>query len=348
MPYERVPKASFGTRSFLSHADRTTYKIHQMESQLLLHYAFPTQPSPLEAGVKMGRLNVVVSSQKRPHYCRRLNIYLPIGKGAEYLSASPPIATVNTTGWTIAPASAPMGPLPPALQALDVHLMAYHCLPATSENELITDDLEFRLVITGVDEAPGLFPIGIHEFVATEKDGEAISRTGTFYRRKAEPSFFLRNLVAAAASGDVDVPLGRIAAGVPFRLNWESNGTTYRVFTEGSIPLYTGSDTQFLLHAGIHADTTFVLQAEVPGGQGGGSGFETAYLYAALTVCCAYADLHVHSLTSAGPMHADGPQRARVWRQPAARAQRRPCQHQDRHLPPRWPCRAPGSGSGLF
>lgn len=98
--------------------------------------------------------------------------------------------------------------------------------------------------------------------------------------------FYLQSLVATAPGGTT--PLAEFAGGQDIQLSWDSNGTAFTLYAaRDAQPLYSGTDTRFVVRGGRTRATTFVLVASVTGGPASGSphpGFETITLTDAVTV----------------------------------------------------------------
>lgn len=286
-----------------------------MENSLLLTYLFPTQPSPLQSSVNSnnanGYLNVVVSAQGQPIYAQNIQIFLPVGVGIGYLSSNTPIPTVNTTRWTVGSAQlVKPGDLPNALQADSINYVLFNCTPQTAADQLLNYDLQFSFQITGVDSIPGPYQVGIGEVASTTQGGGGNPVFNSFNLTKAAATFYLDNFTASATSGNVNVPLGVIPRNTSFVLSWESNGNQFSLFTaKGSAPIYTGSDTQFTISAGITSDTTYILQAQIVGGPNSGGtspNFEVISLFDSLTVICSNPDLTPNSINNATTINSTG------------------------------------------
>jgi hypothetical protein len=294
-----------------------------MDTTTLLTYLFPTQPSPLQVSVSNatanGFLNVVVSAQGQSIYADRINIYLPIGSGSDgFLSSNVPLATSNTTRWTIGTAQQVLpSDLPDRLVERmkrngnqGIQYVLFNCFPQTTSDQLVNFDLQFSFQITGVDSLPGIYDVGIVESASKTAGGPWSLANAIFTLTKASATFVLGNFTASATSGDVNVPFGAVARNTPFRLSWQSNGNMFTLFTaQNAAPIYQGADTQFTLADGITSTTTFILQAETVGGPQSGStasGFESIFLYDALTVVCTDADLTTNSIANATTIQSVG------------------------------------------
>lgn len=291
-----------------------------MSNSLLLTYLFPSQPSPLQASLNNasadGYLNVVVSARGQTIYAQQINIYLPIGSGeAGYLSSNTPIATSNTTRWTVGTAQLvkPVD-LPHILASspnvAQVQYMQFSCFPQTTADQLLNYDLQFSFQITGVDSMPGSYDVGIVETASRTPTPPPQPASSPFTLFKVAPTFVLNNFTASATSGNINVPFGGVPRNTPFRLSWQSNGTQFKVYTtQNSAPIYTGPNTQCPVPAGITANTTFIVQAEIVGGPQSGStspGFESIFLYDSLTVVCTNADLVTNSINNATTITSTG------------------------------------------
>ena len=290
-------------------------------SDALLFYSLPTQPAPLQVStqstVANGFLNVVVSANGNTVYAGEIDIYLPIGTGEGALSAAAPVATPNTATWTIAKQSqANLTKLPTHIRDLQLEAdwiwVQYSALPATSANRLIDFDLQFSFNIQGLDTNSGPFKAMIVESANTDGSTNYNSATIENDLTKSSPIFYVDNFIASSSGTghDLNVPVGGFPNGEAFILSWQSNGTLFNIYTtEGTAPIYSDSDTQFLVSAGISKDTTFILQAQVTGGPESGTpapGFETIYLYKALTVTCNNSDLTPKSINNATTIVSTG------------------------------------------
>lgn len=290
-----------------------------METTTLLTYYFPSQPYPLEVSTNNhamnGSLTVVVSDPGNDIYAESIEIYLPIGAGQPgYLSSNTPLASCNTSRWAIGTASlVKPEELPPVLRVSgkdgsQYHYVLYNCTPQTASDQLIDYDLNFTFQITGVDTFTGPYVIGIGEVASKSANGFGNTVYAAFTSLKAQASFVLKNFVASAAQGDVNVPIGAIARNTGFRLSWESNGSSFTLYeAQNPTSIYQGTDTQFNLAGGITTDTTFILQATLDASQtGDGSGFESSVLYDTLTVTCSNADLVTNSIQNATTINSTG------------------------------------------
>lgn len=285
-----------------------------MENSLLLTYLFPTQPSPLQSSINNsaanGYLNVVVSAQGKTIYAQNIQIYIPVGEGPGYLTAKTPIATANTTRWTVGSAQL-IQPhnLPKALQLDPVNHVLFNCSPQTPQDQLLNYDLQFSFQVTGVDSIPGAYQVGVVES-ASPTQGNWNTASGIYSLTKAAATFYVDNFVASATGGNVNVPFGTVPLGTSFILSWESNGNQFSLFTsKGSAPIYTGSNTQFEVRSGITSDTTYILQAQIVGGPNSGStspSFETISLYDSLTVLCSNPNLITNSIANATTINSTG------------------------------------------
>jgi hypothetical protein len=98
--------------------------------------------------------------------------------------------------------------------------------------------------------------------------------------------FVLQNFVATVPG--TTAPVTEFAAGADIALSWQSNGTAFTLYAaKDATPLYSGTDTSFVVRGGRTSATTFVLVASVSGGPDSGApypGFETISLVDALTV----------------------------------------------------------------
>jgi hypothetical protein len=289
-----------------------------MENTTLLTYYFPSQPYPLEVSANNhamnGALTVVVSDPSADIYAQEITIYLPIGAGQPgYLSSSTPIASCNTTRWSIGTAQLVKSeelPLVLRVSGKNASTPDYHsfnCLPASAADQLIDFDLQFTFQIIGVDTYTGPYVVGIGESASMTEDGFGPMVFASFTAIKTAASFTLKNFIASTSSGNVNVPVGAVPRNTPFWLSWESNGSQFALYAaQNPTPIYTGASTEFEVTAGISTDTTYILQATLTNGAETGPSFESSVLYETLAVTCINADLQPNSIVNATTITSTG------------------------------------------
>ncbi len=121
------------------------------------------------------------------------------------------------------------------------------------------------------------------------------------------PAFFLDSFVATVPG--TTNPVTEFANGADIGLRWQSNGALFTVYAaQDAQPVYQGTATSCVISGGRTRTTSFILAASVAGGPDSGTpnpGFETIYLYDALTVTIKNPDDTPRSLT-AGTMTVSG------------------------------------------
>lgn len=288
-----------------------------METTLLTYY-FPSQPYPLEVSTNNhfanGSLTVVVSDPAGDVYAQGIDIYLPIGAGQPgYLSGNTPIASCNTTRWTIGSgALVKEEDLPLVLRVggrdgATPYYVMYACIPETNADELIDFDLQFTFQITGVDTFTGPYVVGIGETASKTAGVFGNMVFASYTAIKTQAAFTLKNFIASATTGDVNAPIGSIARNTAFQLSWESNGSQFRLYTaQNPTPIYTGTSSAYTVAGGITTDTTYILQATLANDSSAGPSFESSVLYDTLTVTCSNADLVTNSIQNATTINSTG------------------------------------------
>ncbi len=284
------------------------------QNSLLLTYLFPSTPSPLQVSTANNsveaRLNVVASPNGRTVYCSKIQLYIPVGTGEGYLTQTVPTVTPNAANWSVAvqPGIAGSG------SSESINFVQYECTPNSPTDRYINYDLQFSIDIQGVSATSGPFNIGIVE--SSSPDGVMYEdREAEFSLAKSTPTFYLQNFIASKPDNP-DVPSGEFENGASIYLNWQSNGTYFKLYTSGSQePIYKGPDTGFEISSGLSQTTTFILQAEVTGGATSttsATGYEAIFQYASLTVKITNPDTTPKSIEasdqikSKGDIFADG------------------------------------------
>lgn len=121
------------------------------------------------------------------------------------------------------------------------------------------------------------------------------------------PAFYLDSFVATVPGSST--PATEFANGAAIQLSWHSNGTLFTVYAaQDTQPVYQGTATTCEIKGGRTRSTTFILAASVTGGPDSGTpqpGFETIYLYDALTVTIKNPDETPRSVT-AGTLAVSG------------------------------------------
>jgi hypothetical protein len=275
-------------------------------SPCLLAYRFPTQPQPIQVSTPSGqtdaRINVVVLNDGKT-YCKEIDIYVPVGKEATDLTENDPTVAPNTSKWSVGKGVRITGDkigLPKELT-----FVQFNCTCNSPADYLINYVLAFSIFVQPVNQTSGTFTIGIVETSDTSSS-PTTQRSNQYTLSKASPQFYVKNFIASkqGSAKDPNKPCGEFANKEAIVLSWEGNATNYQLITTPSQqPVYSGSDTSFVLTKGLTQTTTFILVATVTGGPGSGTpepGFETVYLYEALTVHITNPDITPKSVTASG------------------------------------------------
>lgn len=274
----------------------------------LLSYQFSTAPIPLqvspEGSQATSRINLAVFNPTPGVYCSQIMVAVPVGTTATDFCVAPPSASVNTAKWTIA-----------SLQVVSGHEIGEE--PGSYATIIFQcrdiDDykLGYSLVLslTGVvNSTAGAFSYSIQELTGPSPD-ELTPKISKHTISKQDAIFTLRNF-AATAAGAPTVPATRFGNGQGLQLSWDSNGTWFQLYANGSpAPLYAGPATSYSLPAGLTADTQFVLVASVSGDPSQDSpspGYQPIYLYDALTLVVSNPDLTPKSVTAESNIATQG------------------------------------------
>lgn len=262
----------------------------QTDPPCLLAYTFyPTQPQPVQISTPNGGakalINVSVSNPKKA-YCNKIELYIPVGSDPDALTPDDPVLAPSTTKWS-GGKSQVRGDETELKLAGTFARYTFHC---NSKDEYgVNYPLAFSISVDPVSPAAGDYTVWVSEYSDQADDpSKFIRRSSPFTLQKAQPQFYLRNFIAGTPSTDKDqgVPRGEFQKGEPIELSWEGNGSLYTLYTAGNAkPLDAGPATSVTLKDGLADTTTYILQAQVTGSDGGGgSSFETVFLYQSLTI----------------------------------------------------------------
>ncbi|MEV7286122.1 hypothetical protein AB0O01_16370 [Streptomyces sp. NPDC093252] len=257
-----------------------------MSDQPLLTYRVATSPAPLQAGTQgttsQGRIAITVDAGAQDAYCDWIQIAVPIdaSAGGGYFAKDPHPVFSSDGNW-----------------------IAGTMVQVTAEHLGLSGDGGFYRAVfryQGDDGEPFAGPV--HLGVS----GELVDSTGTLELRITEhsdtdsdpedftahhksvplpviePAFYL-NAFLARDDESADAPKTKFTSTATPYLSWESNGSHYRLFDGDGNLLYNDAGTSFTLPSGsLLQDTTFTLEASLA--PASGTGFETAYQYAVLTL----------------------------------------------------------------
>lgn len=274
----------------------------------LLSYQFSTAPIPLQVSPDgsqtTSRISLAVFNPTPGVYCSQIMVAVPVGTTATDFCVAAPSASVNTGKWTIA-----------SLKVVPGHeigeesgsyaTIIFQCRDADDYK------LGYSLVLslTGVvNSTVGTFSYSIQELTGPSPD-QLTSKVSKHAISKQDAIFTLRNF-AATAAGAPTVPATRFGNGQGLQLSWDSNGTWFQLYANGSpAPRYAGPATSYSLPAGLTADTQFVLVASVSGDPSQDSpspGYQPIYLYDALTLVVSNPDLTPKSITAESDIATQG------------------------------------------
>ncbi|WP_194906411.1 hypothetical protein [Catenulispora rubra] len=272
----------------------------------LLDYAFSTAPTPLQVNgpnsQATSRINLSVSAPTTGIFCSEITVAVPVGVTASDFCLEAPSTSVNTGKWTIASQDVVKGEeigLPPGEYAS----ITFQCRDQADYG------LGYSLVLSlvgVVNSVTGTFVYAVREMSGTSPD-DLTPKTGQHGISKQDAIFTLTNFVATAADKPT-VPGTIYGNGQAVRLSWESTGTWFQLYAKGgSSPLYAGAATSFTVDGGLSVDTQFVLVASVTGNPSQDSpspGYQTIYLYDALTLAVSNPDLTPRTVTATGAVTA--------------------------------------------
>lgn len=270
------------------------------DSPLLLNYQIATMPQPLQISTistpATGTLGIYVSEGTATAYCNQIVIAVQVGTDAGCLYAQTPTAAVNTGKW-----------VQTSMEVVDgetVGLAAGDWARFNYDLKEISDDqITYNLVfsLTGpVNNVIGTCTVAVQEQSSTVNNPSDFRiNEGSFSVSLALPQLYLNNFVATKAASPT-VPCTQFGNGEAINFAWESNGTWFQLYKKhDTAPFYAGAASTCTLSGGVPTDTTFFLVAAMTGDPGQdqpSGGFETIYLYDALTITIGNPDLVAKSL----------------------------------------------------
>jgi hypothetical protein len=274
----------------------------------LLTYLPATYPSPLQVSMPQttmtGVLNTLATNEETtPAYCKEVMIAVPVGtdKGELFASQPAPSASCNTSKWAISSMEFKSGEeldLDPNLQYAT---FTFDCRSQT--DYLINYNLVFG-VQGQMTQTPSECTIKIMETSGTTSDPTTFTQKQTTYTVKAStPEFYLQNFVAIVSTAPT-VPVTEFGNSAPIKFQWESNGTFFQLYQKNvAQPVYSGTQTNYLLTGGVATSTTFFLVAMMSGDPTGdqpSGNYQPIYLYDALTITISNPDLAPKSAVISG------------------------------------------------
>jgi hypothetical protein len=146
--------------------------------------------------------------------------------------------------------------------------------------------------------------IRIREHSGTTNDPNTFTNKDTSFTVAAStPQFYLQNFAATVPAAPT-VPATEFANGADIRFAWESNGTFFQIYQKNvTQPIYSGTETNFLMRGGVASDTTFFLVGMVSGNPSADQPFgnyQPIFLYDALTITISNPDLTPRSSSITG------------------------------------------------
>ncbi|GGZ33288.1 hypothetical protein GCM10010387_29280 [Streptomyces inusitatus] len=239
----------------------------------------------LFTGDPQAALDIAVTANTAgPVYCGQILIAIPVGPGGPGVFTAPPTASVSTNTW--APTSAPRRSADPYstpdTTADYTATIVYDALTGTTQP--IGTGLTLGLE-GAVNNTFGDTEIQIRETSGTTPDPATFTTKETKVMvRKTPAGFYVRNFIATDPSSPT-APRTDFTKGADIRLQWESNGTNFKITTP-SRTIDLGTKTEYTLSGGVSRDTTLILTATSTSSTG-----SQAVLYDKLTLTIANPDL---------------------------------------------------------
>jgi hypothetical protein len=196
-------------------------------------------------------------------YCSEIDFGVRTGNGAGEFCTDQPRLAPSTTSWVVAGVvrGDDDGPGPPR----DNTTFFVRCPSAYYWK--IDYQLAFSLTTGSVNPVPDTFQLIVVEYSAPDNPAGITPRRSVFTLQKAPVQLYLDNLISVPAStAQTTVPKTEFGSGEAIRLIWESNGTLFSLYGDGSPqPLWTGRDTSYTVANGADRDTTYTLVATMDG-----------------------------------------------------------------------------------
>lgn len=270
------------------------------DNPLLLAYQISTMPQPLQisttATPATGTLDIYVSEGPATAFCNQIVIAVQVGSDSGCLYAQTPTGAVNSGKWTLSSTEVVDGA---SIGLADGDWARFIYDLKDNSDDQITYNLVFSL-IGQVNNTVATCTVMVQEqSLATNNPPDFQTNQGTFSIALALPQLYLNNFVATK-TGSPTVPCTQFGNGEALNFAWESNGTWFELYKKNdTMPIYAGAASSFTLSAGVATDTTFFLIAAMTGDPGQdqpSGGFETIYLYDALTLTIGNPDLTPKSI----------------------------------------------------
>ncbi|MGO4293284.1 hypothetical protein [Chitinophaga sp. RAB17] len=195
--------------------------------------------------------------------CKDISIEVPIGDGATdmYVTSPLPTSSCNNSDWV------PSNEFIPGMggdsnDGNDSTFLYKH----TNDGYAVDSDVTFTINGTVNDQA-GIAQITIREFSTTIDDGNYQIRPMTHNITKAGEDAFYLNSAVIVYIDTPDVPAGLLDRYRGFQLNWQSNGTGFKLYIGGTggQPIDLGTQSYYKVSAGLAIDTTYIIQAQKGG-----------------------------------------------------------------------------------
>ncbi|HVB41895.1 MAG TPA: hypothetical protein VNF47_04215 [Streptosporangiaceae bacterium] len=239
----------------------------------ILSYQFATVPSPLQVSgpsqASPGMVNAWISAPDgQTIFCDKIIVAVPVGTNPGEFSTVAPTLTPNTTWWVSSAAVLSDGQDLGLAPGMSYAIFTVTC--PSSDYWQINYQLVFSVTTTSVNPVPDTFPYIVVEYSAPDSPDNLVQRKTTFTLSKAPVRLYLDNLVTvSASSADSTHPKTDFASGEAIKLLWESNGSTFSLYSGAAAqPVWTGSDTSYTVPGGAAEQTTFTLVAtmdQLPG-----------------------------------------------------------------------------------
>ncbi|MGW1978106.1 hypothetical protein [Streptomyces sp. NPDC001889] len=257
-------------------------------------------PQGLPTGDPQAGLDIAVTANTAgPVYCGQIHVAVPVGPGAASVFTAPPIASVTTNTWV--PTSAPRRSSDPYstpdTTADYTATIVYDALTGTAQ----PIGIGLTLGLEGaVNSTFGDTEIRIRETSGTTPDPATFTTKETKVMvRKTPADFYIRNFIATKPASPT-VPCSDFTKGTDIRLQWESNGTNFKITTPTQT-IDLGTRTEYTLTGGAGRDITLLLIATSTPATG-----SQAVLYETLTLTISNPDLTPTSVDIAGTLNVTG------------------------------------------
>ncbi|RAJ83686.1 hypothetical protein CLV59_103658 [Chitinophaga dinghuensis] len=192
--------------------------------------------------------------------CKYISIQVPVGPDAtDMYSVNPlPNSSSDNSDWV------PTNDFVPGMGNDNSGNDSTFLYKHTNDGYTVDSDVTFTINGTVNDEA-GTAQIMIREISATVDDGTYQIRPMTHNITKVatQDTFYLNSAVVAYLDTP-GVPVALLDRNRGFQLNWQSNGSDFKLFIGGTggQPIDLGTQSFYQVSAGLTSDTTYIIQAQ--------------------------------------------------------------------------------------